>query len=320
MASVVPTGGAPELYAAPPAGATYPLLLRGESFVWWRSVGGVMLAPVIWLLLGGVVSAVILGVAWSLGRQDMDRAAFIAAARQFQFWEGMLAAHLQIALLIPICVLMVRYVHWVRPGYLWSVEGRPRWPYLAACLGLAVAVFAAYVATLPFRGSPLHWQPQEGLLPFLVVIVLVGPLQAAAEEFFFRGYLLQGLGSLVAHPWFGVVASALVFAFFHGRQNAALFLSRFAFGLVVGWLVLWTGGLEAAIAAHVANNAFAFVLAGLTSSIASVRALTEVGWSQAFTDVATYALFTVLAGAVAGLMRVRRTVPGADRPAARPGP
>lgn len=214
MASLVPTGGATELYAAPPVGATYPLLLRGESYAWWRSLGGVLLAPALWVLLGGVVSAVVLGLAWSIGHQDMDRADFLAAAREFQFWEGMLSAHLEIALLIPICIVLMRSVHWVRPGYLWSVEGRPRWLYLAACFGVAVGVFAAYVGTLPLRGSPLHWQPQEGLLPFLVVIVVVGPLQAAAEEFFFRGYLLQGLGSLVANPWFGVVASALVFAFF----------------------------------------------------------------------------------------------------------
>lgn len=320
MGSVVPAGGGPGLYAAPPIGATYPLLLRGESYQWWRSLGGVVLAPMVWLLVGGVLATAVLGISWAFWHRDIDQDTFVAAARQFRFWEGMLAAHLQIALLIPICVLVVRYVHWVRPGYLWSVEGRPRWAYLAAAVGLAVAVFTVYVVTLPLRGQPLHWQPQEGLMPFLAVILLVGPLQAAAEEFFFRGYLLQGLGSLVAHPWFGVVASALVFAFFHGSQNAALFASRFAFGLVVGWLVVLTGGLEAAIAAHVVNNAFAFVLAGLTSSIASARMLTEVGWAQAFTDVVTYTAFTLLAVGLAVLMKVRRVVPGADRSAARTQP
>lgn len=314
MASVVPAGGPHAAYAAPPAGATYPLLLRGESYLWWRSLGGVLLAPMLWLVLGGVAATVVLGVAWYAGHRELTYEAFVAGAQQFRLWEGMLSAHLQIALLIPITVLMVRYVHSVRPGFLWSVEGRPRWRFLAASFGIAIGVFTVYVATLPLRGHPLHWQPQEGLWPFLVVIVLVGPLQAAAEEFFFRGYLLQGLGSLVSNPWFGVVASALVFALFHGTsQNAALFASRFAFGLVVGGLVLWTGGLEAAIAAHVVNNAFAFVLAGLTSSVASARALTEVTWAQAFNDVVTYAIFTVLALGLAVLMKVRRVVPAADR-------
>ena len=69
-----------------------------------------------------------------------------------------------------------------------------------------------------------------------------------------------------------MVASALVFALFHGTQNLPLFLDRFGFGLLAGVLVVRTGGLEAGIAAHVANNVFAFVWAGLTRTIAEVKA------------------------------------------------
>ena len=80
-------------------------------------------------------------------------------------------------------------------------------------------------------------------------------------------------------------------------------------GLLVGALVLRTGGLEAAIAAHVVNNIFAFVLAGVTSTIADARTMTGIGWAQAFSDVITYAVFTLLAVAVARRMKVRRLVP-----------
>lgn len=309
MVAVPSTSGSAGAYAEPPIGATYPLVLRGEGYAWWRSLGGILIAPLLWLLLGGIVGTLVLGLAWSLGHSDVEQNTFIAAARQYQYWEGMLSSHLQIALLLPICLLMLRSVHGVRPGFLWSVEGRPRWRFLATAAGIAVVVFAGYVAIGPLvGGEPLRWQPQEGLAGFLVVIVLIGPFQAAAEEFFFRGYLLQALGSLVSTPWFGVVTSALVFALFHGTQNAALFVSRFAFGLVVGWLVLRTGGLEAAIAAHVVNNTFAFVLAGVTSTISEVRTTTAVAWSQAFSDVLVYSVFTVLALAVAARMGVRRVV------------
>ena len=97
-------------------------------------------------------------------------------------------------------------------------------------------------------------RPQPGFWGFLVVIILTSPLQAAAEEIFFRGYLMQALGSLVAQPWFGVVVSAVVFALMHGVQNPALFLDRLGFGLLAGFLVWRTGGLEAGIGAHVINN------------------------------------------------------------------
>ena len=103
------------------------------------------------------------------------------------------------------------------------------------------------------------------------MIILTSPIQAAAEEIFFRGYLMQALGSLVARPWFGVVVSSVVFALLHGTQNLPLFVDRLAFGLLAALLVWRTGGLEAGIAAHVINNVFAFLIAGLTTSIAALE-------------------------------------------------
>ncbi len=278
---------------------------------------GVLLAPMFWLLLGGALSSGVLFLAWQIRDRGLSQEAFFAAALRYEFWEGMLAGHLQIALLIPITLLMVRSWHMVHPSYLWSVEGRPRWGYLFVCAAVAAVVFGAYIGTMPLRGAPLTWQPQEGFWAFFVVILITSPLQAAAEEFLFRGYLLQALGSLVANPWFGVVTSALVFALFHSTQNLPLFLSRFAFGLVMGWLVLRTGGIEAAVAAHVVNNVFAFTLAGLTSTISEARTLTEVGWAQSFSDVIIYSIITLIAAGVAVAMKLRNRVPEEDRTAAR---
>lgn len=309
------TGG----LAEPAAGTAYSQLLRGNSYAWWRSALGVLLALSLWLLLGGAVGGLILTAAHGLGHAGMPQADFLAAAQRYEFWEGMLASNVQLALGIPVALLMVWQWHQVRPGFLLSVQGRLRPRYLLLSLGLAVVVFAIYIATMPLRGGTLTWNPQPGFLGFLVVILLVTPFQAAAEEFLFRGYLLQALGSLVSRAWFGVVASALLFALFHGTQNVPLFLSRFAFGLVVGWLVLRTGGLEAAIAAHVVNNVFAFILAGVTSTISAARTLTAVGWLQTFTDVGVYLVFSLLAAALAWRLGVPRTVPAGDRQAARKG-
>lgn len=314
-AGLTPAGA--KALVGPPPGAAYPSILRGVTYDPLRSIMGVLLAPLGYLLIGWIVGSVVVSLAWQFGHRNLPQADFVAAARRFEFWEGMLAAHLQIAVLIPVSFALVRWWHSVRPGYLWSVEGRPRWGYLWACAGVSVVVFAVYIGTMPLRGTPLTWQPQPGFWAFLLVIVLTTPLQAAAEEFLFRGYLLQALGSLVSNPWFGVIASALVFALFHGTQNVPLFLSRFAFGVVVGWLVLRTGGLEAAIAAHVVNNLLAFILAGLTSTIASARTLTEVGWVQAFSDVVVYAVITLLAAGLAVVLKVRSRAPQPDRAAAQ---
>ena len=66
--------------------------------------------------------------------------------------------------------------------------------------------------------------------------------------------------------------SATLFALAHGGQEPALFADRFAFGVVASWLVWRTGGLEASIALHAANN---LVSLGYTASTGSVQEALE---------------------------------------------
>ena len=70
-----------------------------------------------------------------------------------------------------------------------------------------------------------------------------------------------------------MVVSSVVFALLHGTQNLPLFVDRLAFGLLAAVLVWRTGGLEAGIAAHVINNVFAYSVAGLTTSVAALKAI-----------------------------------------------
>ena len=58
-----------------------------------------------------------------------------------------------------------------------------------------------------------------------------------------------------------------LFALAHGAQDAWLFGDRFAFALVASWLAWRTGGLEAPIALHVANNLVSLVFTASTGSL-----------------------------------------------------
>lgn len=109
-------------------------------------------------------------------------------------------------------------------------------------------------------------------------------------------------------PWFGVIVSSVVFALLHGTQNLPLFVDRLAFGLLAAILVWRTGGLEAGIAAHVVNNVCAYVIAGLTSSIAALKAIKEIGWLDTVFDVGGFALFALLAYLFWTRLKLRRRV------------
>ncbi|MDN5762269.1 MAG: hypothetical protein L0H41_08140, partial [Microlunatus sp.] len=52
--------------ALPPDGAEYPQILRGPSYVWWRSLVGVIAGLSLYLLVTAVVTQVVLGLAWTM--------------------------------------------------------------------------------------------------------------------------------------------------------------------------------------------------------------------------------------------------------------
>ena len=291
----------------PADGAPYPLALRNADTVWWRSFLGALFGLSLYLLLVSVVSQLVVRVAWTLTR-PVDYRTYYTQAFAYERPVGLLASNLGIITLIPIALVLVLVVHHARTRWLFSVLPGIRWRFLLACLGTSTIVFVAIQAVLEGYASSGRVAPQAGFWEFLAVIVLTSPIQAAAEEVFFRGYLMQALGSALAQPWFGVVSSALVFALLHGSQNVALFVNRLAFGLLAGLLVWWVGGLEAGIAAHIVNNVVAFVWAGLTTSIASLKAVRSLTWTQSGIQILAFVLAAAAALLVARLMRLRTRV------------
>ncbi|GAA1428889.1 hypothetical protein GCM10009616_09700 [Microlunatus lacustris] len=293
----------------PVDGAPYPLVLRGPSYQAGRSISGVALGLLLFVLLTGIVSQVVVLLGWALTAGDVVQVDYARQALAFERPIGMLGANLGIAVLIPLSCVLLWLLHRVHPRWLLSVRPGMRWRYLLVCLGIAlVSLNAVLLLSLLAAGERPAVAVQPGFWGFLVVILLTSPLQAAAEEIFFRGYLVQALGSLVASPWFGVVVSSVVFALLHGTQNLPLFVDRLAFGLLAAVLVWRTGGLEAGIAAHVVNNVFAYLIAGVTTGIPALKAVREIGWLDALFDVGGFAVFAVLAYLAFRALRMRSTV------------
>lgn len=293
----------------PPPEVAYERTLSASGRGWPFAVFGIILGIATFVLLSGTVAQLLILAFWKAGL--IEGGTFAEATRAgaaFTTPWGMLAVHLGLAMLIPISLALVLAVHRTAPGWLCSVRPLFRWPLLgwsmlAGLVLLNLTLWASWGWSIPAI------RPQEGLAGFLVVILLTSPLQAAAEEFFFRGYLMQALGSFVRTPWLPIAGSALIFAAFHGTQNLPLFLDRFGFGLLAGFLVSRTGGLEAAIGLHIVNNILAFSYAALTSSVAQVKAVQQVGWIDLGWDLAGFALCTVTAVLLARRLRVATRTP-----------
>lgn len=250
-------------------GLGYHQLQRRGPRGLWRQLVGVLLVLVGMFILSAVFGIVAFAVE-ALLRGGLDRSVDPFDDPGPVLMAGIL---LGLAATIPLVLLVSWGLHGLRPGFVVSVVGRIRWRYLAGCLGLAVlAMMATLVVgslvpsgTREQLGSTPH--PFDArLVALLVTVALLTPLQAAGEEFVFRGYLTQAFGAVFPKA-VAVLGPALLFALAHGAQSAPVFVDRLAFGVVAGLLVVLTGGLEAGIAMHVVNNWLAFGVAILTGSL-----------------------------------------------------
>ena len=95
-----------------------------------------------------------------------------------------------------------------------------------------------------------------------ILLTILGPLQCIAEEYMFRGFVMQTFGSWFRIPVIAVILQALIFAAGHPYNRIgqiAVAASGAAFALSA-----WFGrGLEVSAALHVVNNMTIFYLQGL---------------------------------------------------------
>ncbi|WP_051217791.1 CPBP family intramembrane glutamic endopeptidase [Nocardioides insulae] len=270
-------------------GLEYHQLHRAERWSWWRPlVGAVSVLGLLFVVLPVVLMVPFLVLLALAGAGAEDVNGFLT----FDPVTPLSLAYLLLTLAggIHLTIAATAVLHRLTPGWLVSVVGRIRWSWLVVCLALSmVALGARIVVGLLVPVAPDEAAVEQSLNPvdltmlaFAVVILLATPLQAAGEEFVFRGYLTQAVGGCFRPGWAGrlaaVLVPAFVFALAHGAQDPPIFVDRFAFGIVAGVLVIATGGLEAAIAMHVLNNFLAFGLAVLFGDLSSALEPTSGTW------------------------------------------
>lgn len=101
-------------------------------------------------------------------------------------------------------------------------------------------------------------------LPFLLyfcILLVMALLSSLQEQFFFRGYLLQGLGSVSGNRWLPLLVVSVLFALMyasHPEMVAAGFypmlLRYLSYALFLGILTLMDDGTELAIGFDAANR------------------------------------------------------------------
>jgi len=292
----------PEVRWAPPPGTPphdvprpYLHAMRTRDWAWWRPLLGLLLIAVVYAVAATVVVLVtfVTGAAPDFALLDLIDPVTL------------LVTNLSLIVAVPVVWLAWVTAHGMRIGWSSSVLARFRWrlvlPYvLIALLTLGTGIGLAVVVGFAVDGEDVTG-PVSSFGWLLLVVVLTTPLQSAAEEYLFRGYLSQAIAGWFRAPRAGAVAAAVLtaalFSLAHAPPDAATFLDRFAFGLAASAVVWLTGGLEAAVVLHAVNNVLVFFLAGaLGSGVATEEVPADAGLWMLLLSLLSMAAYVGLVG------------------------
>lgn len=304
----------PRAIPAPP-GTPYHRLARNYKHTWWRPLVGTL------VVIGAALLASIgILIAWEIAHglitgdvpEPQDTSFFPNPTEDIAINLALLAV------LTPV----VAFSAWLvqrRPAWsLASVLNRIRWRWLLLCclpaLGYIVLSYSLGLAADALFPTADSSTSDDGswvgigsfIVPALVILLLV-PFQAAGEEFVFRGWLVQAIGAygpdntdgntfthrlklVLRSPWPALVISSALFVTAHGYTGWAM-ADIFLFAMLMGWLTIRTGGLEAGIALHTVNNLAAFLVPAALGQLDGWADQGGAPWTLLATDIPCLAFY-----------------------------
>lgn len=264
------------------------LFRTAPGYAWWRPLVAGVLFMVFAVVALIAVSVIWIVLAFATGQMSVDsilepgfQDELIASATDVANPLSLFLLLASLAVLLPLVPLAMLCVGLRPVGLRHSVAFRLRWGWMLWCAVPALVITA--VSTLLPMGIELAagvtYEPvpvDSGTLVLLVVmILLLTPFQAAAEEYIFRGLVMQIIGAWVRWVPLAIIVSTILFTIGHTQYEiwGALSVAVMGAGFAI---VTWrTGGLEAAIALHVINNVVALTL--LASGVLGTTQMSSEG-------------------------------------------
>ena len=170
--------------------------------------------------------------------------------------------------LLPFAVGLFAIFFWVKVVHKQTITSlttsrkKIDWKRISFAFFLWTFITALFVY-VDYTMSPEDYQLNFDLNKFLVLLligVLLIPLQTSFEEYFFRGYLMQGIGIATKNRWMPLVFTSLVFGLLHianpevSKLGYEILIYYIGTGFFLGIITLMDEGLELALGFHAANN------------------------------------------------------------------
>ncbi|MDJ0705381.1 MAG: CPBP family intramembrane metalloprotease [Leptolyngbyaceae cyanobacterium MO_188.B28] len=252
----------------------YLSLANQGKNAWWRYGLTILIVVVFWQIIGVIPFGILVAF---LDLDGDPSTQFNPEKFQFEgvshLWPYLALNCILISLFIGLYISL-RLLH-KRPLISLITSGEQvRWNRFFQGFGvyLLLSATASLIEALSFPGRYQLALNLSEFLIFLPIALLITPIQASAEELFFRGYLMQGIGLKIRNPLVPILVSSILFMLPHlmnpeAQKNMLILASfYFLFGVFLAFITVKDNGLELAMGAHAANNLFIVLIANYYDS------------------------------------------------------
>ncbi|NDV42751.1 CPBP family intramembrane glutamic endopeptidase [Flagellimonas sediminis] len=232
----------------------------------WRYIVGLLIIFFGWQILGGIpLLAALILKSDSMMNMPMDYGSMADTLGLNMFFFLVL---LTFVAAMGSLWLVVRFVH--RQSFTSFTTSRKKvdWKRILFAFSLW-GIVSSVMVMLDIYLSPENYIFNFKPMPFFVLLILsivLVPIQTSFEEYFTRGYLMQGIGIASKTKWLPFVVSSSLFGLLHifnpevEKLGYGVLVFYIGTGFFLGILTLMDEGLELPLGFHAANNLFTALL------------------------------------------------------------
>lgn len=228
------------------------------KYDFWRYIIGVVV----------VVAGIIIGQIPLLIALVIEKGAEVMAMTESQMMTALESNYFLFLMLLTYAVALIFLLFIVRRLHEQPLTAlttsRPKidWSRVWFAFGL-VAIYILVTTVGDYLTNPedyvLNFKPLPFLILFIIAVIFV-PLQTSFEEYFFRAYLMQGIGVLAGNRWVPLIITSLIFGGLHffnpevTKLGNIIMIHYIGTGFLLGIITLMDEGIELALGFHAANN------------------------------------------------------------------
>ncbi|MDR9400630.1 MAG: CPBP family intramembrane glutamic endopeptidase [Psychroflexus sp.] len=229
---------------------------------WWRYVAGAVIIFIIWQM--GQIP--LIGAIMYKSYQDGIEMQVLLSPDNIM---TVLPQNLTFFLLLLSFVIgflgiyfVVRFLH--QQKILSSLTSRSKFDWRRFLFAFTLIGILIILTTLiDYNVHPDHYQLNFDWSSFLIlaiIAIVMVPIQTTFEEWYFRGYLMQGLGYIFKNRAVPFITTSLMFGLLHianpevQKLGYIIMINYVGVGFFLGIITLMDEGLELAAGFHAANN------------------------------------------------------------------